>query len=145
MAPDPRFGFEMTMIRMLAFRPVVGSASKKNLTGNQSITATNSSQEKQSGKVEDSQSQPGSLEEVQAKETLPIAPSDSNCSNETGALLRQSEIAPEHWQKIIDEMGRAGMIKEIDGRCSLKEQNENIEDLIQVPSQGHLLLTTQTD
>ncbi|MFT5133652.1 MAG: DNA polymerase-3 subunit gamma/tau, partial [Gammaproteobacteria bacterium] len=46
MAPDPRSGFEMTMIRMLAFRPVQGDANPLILAGNQVITGTESNSAK---------------------------------------------------------------------------------------------------
>ena len=54
-------------------------------------------------------------------------------------------VKSEDWQKIIDEMALAGMVKEFAGHCSLKEHTENLVHLILTPSQEHLLKTTQKD
>ncbi len=49
------------------------------------------------------------------------------------------------WQKIIDEMALAGMVKEFAAHCSLKNHTENMVHLVLTPSQEHLLKTTQKD
>jgi DNA polymerase III subunit gamma/tau len=41
MAPDPRIGFEMTLLRMLAFRPESGAALEKPASAANAVQATN--------------------------------------------------------------------------------------------------------
>jgi DNA polymerase III subunit gamma/tau len=139
MAPDPRSGFEMTMIRMLAFRPVNGEANQKNLAGKNLSVANSQS----SGGVS-SQAQIVNTQSVVDEEASVVA-TTNNISTQTDNSVSTGTLKPEDWQKIIDEMALAGMVKEFAGHCSLKEHTENLVHLILTPSQEHLLKTTQKD
>ena len=132
MAPDPRSGFEMTMIRMLAFRPVNGETNQKNLAG-RNLTANSKSVDSDSSRVQNVDMQSVVDEETSIASSLP----DNSVSADT--------LKAEDWQKIIDEMALAGMVKEFAGHCSLKEHTEDLVHLILTPSQEHLLKTTQKD
>jgi DNA polymerase III subunit gamma/tau len=139
MAPDPRSGFEMTMIRMLAFRPVNGEANQKNLAG-RNLSVANS---KSSGGVS-SQTQNVNTQSVVDEEASVVA-TTNDISTQTDNSVATDTLKSEDWQKIIDEMALAGMVKEFAGHCSLKEHTENLVHLILTPSQEHLLKTTQKD
>ncbi len=130
MAPDPRCGFEMTMIRMLAFRPAPAGVDQIKRSGNQNAAAANrpSSQATQPRQDEVATEQATGIE---------VPAVESSASILTGE--------PGDWQKIIDEMALAGMVKEFAGHCSLKEHTENLVHLILTPAQEHLLKTTQKD
>jgi DNA polymerase III subunit gamma/tau len=139
MAPDPRSGFEMTMIRMLAFRPVNGEANQKNLAGRNLSVANSQS----SGGVS-SQAQNVNTQSVVDEEASVVA-TTNDTSTQTDNSVSTGTLKSEDWQKIIDEMALAGMVKEFAGHCSLKEHTENLVHLILTPSQEHLLKTTQKD
>ena len=135
MAPEPRIGFEMTLIRMLAFRPLGPDA--KRSTGvakaqQKTVDTAVESQATSETKVEDDAP---AVEEVVQVATV---------EKEIADLPKQaSGVMSEEWQSIIDEMALAGMLKEFAAHCSLKERSENLVHLILSPAQEHLLKTTQ--
>lgn len=112
-SPDPKTGFEMTMIRMHAFCP--GELIQgKPVSSNKPVTLITDENQKAAQKKDNEQ---------------PI------------------ELASpgEGWQKIIDDMALAGLVKELAGHCVLKEHTNDKVSLVLTPSQEHLLKTTQKD
>ncbi len=137
MAPDPRIGFEMTLIRMLAFRPLSAVGGEIPLAGSKAVVSSASEKIAGASKSESkSSSEPqrvNAAEEpvsVAEKETIPVPKQDGN-------------VMSGEWQKIIDEMALAGMLKEFAAHCSLKEHTDSLVHLILSPAQEHLLKTTQ--
>jgi DNA polymerase III subunit gamma/tau len=141
MAPDPRSGFEMTMIRMLAFRPVQGETYQKNLAGKQVSASGNPGKDALASQALQDQQNPV----VQTTMIEAATPNTTNSPVRTEVSDTANSLKPEDWQKIIDEMALAGMVKEFAGHCSLKEHSKNTVHLILTPSQEHLLKTTQKD
>jgi DNA polymerase-3 subunit gamma/tau len=139
MAPDPRSGFEMTMIRMLAFRPLEADASQKNLAGRTLTTSANQANTDVSSHKSRPAAQTAEPEAVTSASTEPVA------NNQADEPVTTTMLKSDDWKKIIDEMALAGMVKEFAGHCSLKEHSENVVHLILTPSQEHLLKTTQKD
>jgi DNA polymerase-3 subunit gamma/tau len=123
-SPDPRTGFEMTMIRMLAFRPAKAPGSIR------------------SGAVKPAAPASGNPVAEQTKTTAdPII---------TGTAVMQPNIETAmtvnaNWQSIIDEMALAGLVKELAGHCVLKEHTNDKVHLVLTPAQEHLLNTSQKD
>lgn len=141
MAPDPRSGFEMTMIRMLAFRPAQAGMNYAVTTSSQDKSTSSGNNPKTSVRP----SQVSTVEPVQKKSSEPVLKRDSEINSaltHIGTQANTDSMSLE-WQKIIDEMALAGMVKEFAGHCSLKEHNENLVHLILTPAQEHLLKTTQ--
>ncbi len=124
-APDPRTGFEMTLIRMLAFKPA------------QIATPV-------TGKIMPETASNTKLSALKTFEKTHTADSDidSNTSNE-------ASIAPQtntdNWQSIVDEMALVGLVKELAGHCVLKEYSEDKISLILSPDKEHLFNKTQKD
>lgn len=112
-SPDPRSGFEMTLIRMLAFRPA---------GDNNEI-----------------------IKELKRIETLKPGTDKSPGVEKAGEDSISNGAAGGNWQNIIDEMALAGLVKELAGHCILKEHTEDKVHLVLIPSQRHLLKTTQKD
>ncbi|NKB39162.1 MAG: DNA polymerase III subunit gamma/tau [Gammaproteobacteria bacterium] len=137
MAPDPRIGFEMTLIRMLAFRPLTAAGGDTPLAGSRSIV---------SPKPEKVETSPAATSEVEdnPKHVLAIEDQVPVTEKETVPVPEQDNKAMSgEWQKIIDEMALAGMLKEFAAHCSLKEHTDSLVHLILSPAQEHLLKTTQ--
>ncbi|MCK5433595.1 MAG: DNA polymerase III subunit gamma/tau, partial [Gammaproteobacteria bacterium] len=118
-APDPRTGFEMTLIRMLAFRPA-------------GVAIPEASELKLNAKENDSKpDEVKVIETTQAKENASVNTekpvlTDANEEIKTNSISK-SNIESEdtaNWQKIIDEMSLVGLVKELAGHCALKEHNE---------------------
>jgi DNA polymerase-3 subunit gamma/tau len=141
MAPDPRSGFEMTMIRMLAFRPAQAGMNYAVMTSSQGKSTSSGNSPKTSVRP----SQVSTVEPAQKKSSEPVLKRDSEINSALTHIGTQAntESMSLEWQKIIDEMALAGMVKEFAGHCSLKEHNENLVHLILTPAQEHLLKTTQ--
>lgn len=114
-SPEARAGFEMTLIRMLAFRPAGETAAP-------------------AGRKSAASAGPG-----RAGQTVPAGARQSEAPAETPA----AETAD--WQRIIDEMALAGLLRELAGHCVLKEHTPEKVHLVLAPSQEHLLKTTQKD
>jgi len=132
-APDPRTGFEMTLIRMLAFRPA-GVATPET---REAITESSEVKPAKTKTAETSQSRSNevvSTESIQAE-----APQ---------TVVTEVNAEPEgtvNWQSIIDEMALVGLVKELAGHCALKEHSNEKVHLVLSPDKEHLLNQTQKD
>ena len=112
-APDPKNGFEMTLIRMHAFQPGdVAPVSPVNTA--KPVVRTPAAK--------------ASIAQTANRQT-------SALTTDTGT----------DWQKIIDEMALAGLVRELAGHCVLKEHTPTKVTLALTPAQEHLLKTTQKD
>ena len=128
LAPDPRSGFEMTLIRMLAFRPV------SPVTYQQTV------------KVQPSGSEPGQVRmtaKVESSTTEQEIRQNQNSKSVSG--INNSAIAPDDWRDVIDEMALAGLVREFAGHCILREHTKDKIHLVLSPAQEHLLNTAQKD
>lgn len=123
LAPDARSGFEMIMVRMLAFRPLENNETSGT---NQAPRSTPSPQKSKPGKLAaPAGKQTATVSEKQEPESPPAATSDDS------------------WQKIIEKMALAGLARELAGNCALKQHTGNKIELALSPSQEHLLNPTQ--
>jgi DNA polymerase-3 subunit gamma/tau len=113
LAPDPKAGFEMTLIRMHAFRP-----------GDTSFTAPASAIKQ------------GPVTAVRG---------GASSGNSVNLTANKSTEYSTDWQKIIDEMALAGLVRELAGHCILKEHSDKRVLLTLAPAQEHLLKTTQKE
>ena len=125
LAPDPRSGFEMILLRMLAFRPA-GRLTQEQLSAGTSGTTRQDN--------EDPQVQPVRFSPGQ---------SASGLQQDTGNPV--ASVQTDDWQDIIDEMALAGLVKELAGHCILREHTRDRVHLVLSPSQEHLMNTSQKD
>jgi len=121
LAPDPRSGFEMILVRMLTFRPA-RSVAESEVT-------------------EESRDEPAATP-VGADDDVAVAESSANAvkMNHTDDILEAGD-----WQDIIDEMALAGLVRELAGHCVLKEHTRDRIQLALAPAQEHLLNPTQKE
>ena len=125
LAPDAKSGFEMIMIRMLAFKPM---ASSDIVNKTQTLKPVTTSAQKNSKPVE--------------KTTAHVTPDP--ISDVTGNRVPAGE-ADSDWKTIIDEMALAGLVKELAGNCVLKSHTESKIELALAPSHEHLLNQNQKE
>jgi len=127
LAPDVKSGFEMVMIRMLAFRPMAGN---EVLSKPQTLKTAG---------------QQAKAQEVTPKATSntvvknDVTPSQTSNTPHDEAPIKNANSDNE-WKKIIDEMALVGLVKELAGNCVLKTHTDNQIELALAPSQEHLLL-----
>ena len=139
-APDPRSGFEMTLIRMLAFRPAAVASSDTGDTGGTTNNARKNDTRKnkaRAGDVKDNVS-------FQAEKPLATSKETSIETNTTMQPNAESE-GTINWQSIIDEMALVGLVKELAGHCTLKEHSKGKVHLVLSPDKEHLLNQTQKE
>nr|VFK78907.1 MAG: DNA polymerase III, gamma subunit /DNA polymerase III, tau subunit [Candidatus Kentron sp. SD] len=115
LAPDPKSGFEMTVLRMLAFRPAeAGSAirgEKKANAGNAAPTQRARTPAPQAG--------------------APPSPSAPAPARTAPAPFPAS---PEAWPRIVAELELGGMARELAGNCTLTECKGDIVRLCIAPA-----------
>ena len=120
LAPDPRTGFEMTLIRMLAFRPASVATPKES---NNHILDDSPKPVKLTDNITEVLEVDKHGPEIISQDTL------SNTKNDD-------------WESMIDEMNLTGLTKELAVSCSLKKHSENIIHIIISPDKEHLLNET---
>jgi len=142
-APDPRTGFEMTLIRMLAFRPAGVATPETRVTiARPTMNKTTKIKPEETKAGETSQTHNDKLqgneavsaESVQAEAAQPIV---------TGKNVEPEGTS--NWQSIIDEMALVGLVKELAGHCALKKHSKDKVHLVLSPDKEHLLNQTQKD
>nr|VFK57973.1 MAG: DNA polymerase III, gamma subunit /DNA polymerase III, tau subunit [Candidatus Kentron sp. TUN] len=114
LAPDPKSGFEMTLLRMLAFRPVGA-----NTTISQG-TRVNSDPAKQTGQARSSVAPP-----TPTPEQPQIAPVPFPAN-------------PEAWPQIVAGLDLVGLARQLAGNCTLTECKDGLVRLCISPSHRQL-------
>ena len=102
MAPDPRMGFEMTLLRMLAFRPDAG-VIHGNANGRTAIA----------GSAADPTRSSASAAAPNASAATPNA--SAATSNGSGATL--SSIDASNWPAVVDAANLSGMVRQFALNC----------------------------
>ena len=138
-APDPRSGFEMTLIRMLAFRPAAVANTDAGDVGG----TINNVKKNEAGKDKTRKNEIGENDSIQAEQSIRT---DENTGTEIRDIS-QANVASEatNWQSIIDEMALVGLVKELAGHCALKGHSEGKVHLVLSPDKEHLLNQTQKE
>ena len=127
-APDPKSGFEMVMIRMLAFRPITdGEVSTKT----QTLKPASSSATPQVSTQEKTESQ--AITETQVEPTQQVV-------NEAVPVKKESNG---DWYGLIDAIGLNGLTKELANNCVIKSHEGNKFVLALAPALEHLLNKSQ--
>ncbi len=127
LAPDIKSGFEMVMIRMLAFRPMAAGEIANNTQTIKPVTTA---------------STPNTQTKSKAVEQVTV-------NTQTDSVIEDSETVPlkknsdNNWQNMIEEMGLKGLTKELAGNCVIKSQSETKIELALTPTQEHLLNASQ--
>jgi DNA polymerase-3 subunit gamma/tau len=118
-APDVRSGFEMVLIRMLAFRPAspVAYQQVRQTVGAEPL--------------------------VQAEKIgVAACPPERMVAQDTQDTEKADQ---DQWRNIIDEMALVGLVRELAGHCVLKEHTKDRVHLVLSPTKEHLLNTMQKD
>ncbi|MCH8846573.1 MAG: DNA polymerase III subunit gamma/tau [Proteobacteria bacterium] len=138
-APDPRSGFEMTLIRMLAFRPAAVANTDAGDVGG----TINNVKKNEAGKDKTRKNEIGENDSIQAEQSIRT---DENTGTEIRDIS-QANVASDatNWQSIIDEMALVGLVKELAGHCALKGHSEGKVHLVLSPDKEHLLNQTQKE
>ena len=138
-APDPRSGFEMTLIRMLAFRPAAVANTDAGDVGG----TINNVKKNEAGKDKTRKNEIGENDSIQAEQSIRT---DENTGTEIRDISQANGASDAtNWQSIIDEMALVGLVKELAGHCALKGHSEGKVHLVLSPDKEHLLNQTQKE
>ena len=130
LSPDARNGFEMILLRMLAFRPAsngsiktvssgISSASVPSTTASQD--ATNIASQNTAVKANVAVNQNAVQESKPA--TSPVMDTPQNLSS-------NSPTTPSNnWREIVDALGLGGLVKQLAINCTFKQREDNTVDL----------------
>ena len=135
-APDPRTGMEMTVLRMLAFRPV---------DGNTQITAAEKKTAAVPPVMQPPQSTPRSSvvapkAEVPVKETPAIAEPAIQA-----ATLSMPSSEQDDWHQLMGRLPTAGVVKQLAMNCSLVNKQADRWLLALDPNHQHLFTSERKD
>jgi DNA polymerase-3 subunit gamma/tau len=146
-APDPRTGFEMTLIRMLAFRPAgVATPDTREVIVRPTMNKTTKGKPAETKTVATSQTHDNKLTGNEAVSTAAVqVEAPQPIVTEINSEPEGSSEVTGNWQSIIDEMALVGLVKELAGHCALKEHSKDKVHLVLSPDKEHLLNQTQKD
>jgi DNA polymerase-3 subunit gamma/tau len=115
-APSPRLGFEMVMLRMLAFRPVEAARSKPDAAppSRQTTLRAGSSQERAAAAA-----RPGAV---------------SSESRSTAKAAREDV----QWHELVEQLPLQGVVRALAGNCALIRREGNTFHLALAPAHASL-------
>jgi DNA polymerase III subunit gamma/tau len=113
MAPDPRLGFEMTLLRMLAFRPdaapaSAGAASAATLPPGRSAAGQGGAPRAHGGTA-------GAPPPVRAPSATALSPAAAPSS--PSAAAPASSIDADNWLAVVEAAGLGGMVRQLAFNC----------------------------
>ena len=144
LAPDLKSGFEMVLLRALAFRPGSASGSKKSApikanTGAESslkkpqaeVSPVPQAQQKITPKVELVENHKSAVIEQVEPEITPVkeqAAVEQNVADlpvETNNNITLNQLAPNNWLEVHSQLNLGASLGEIASHCLLSERREN--------------------
>lgn len=139
LSPDARNGFEMIMLRMLAFRPasnaskaVTSPPSSSSRTASPSMAsqnATNNVNQNVVSKANENvnQHQNKSQNKNAVQESKPATSPVVNTSQNLSSNLPTTPSS--NWREIVDALGLGGLVKQLAINCTFKQREGNTVDL----------------
>ena len=123
LAPDPRTGFEMVLLRMLAFRPDLGVRSPPKARGGGAAKAAPAT------KIPD-EPEPGMVVAQQKGEAKPVAATQSeNLESVIQDKPRLSGTSPDEWVELVSILPLTAMARQFAEHCALLERKGNCFEL----------------
>ncbi len=135
MSPDPRVGFEMTLVRMLAFRPdgATGTAAGGD-TGHQTKPAARPAP------------QPATAGQATASTTAPSAaasvPAGGNGSAAAGGY---TSITADNWAGVLAKLNISGLARQLASHCVPAAHTDTKVELLIAPAHEPLVVSSQQE
>jgi DNA polymerase-3 subunit gamma/tau len=147
LAPDPRTGLEMTLLRMLAFRPAAtdsaapGTAASGSAPGAKSTTG---SPRQARGKATRAASPPAAA--TPAKAPLPTAKAVAQTTTTAAPTAEAEARSPEppakpagnDWVALLEQLDLSGQVRELARNVQLQRRSDDRWDFIIAPALRHL-------
>jgi len=129
MTPDPRSGFEMTLVRMLAFRPEPQVAARPG--GSSGTTRPAAAARPSAGAVEHSQGAAGSR------------PAPPETANPAAGDVGRPALTADNWSEVLGALNISGLARQLAGHCVPKEYTGQRIELAIAPAHAPLVVDTQ--
>jgi DNA polymerase-3 subunit gamma/tau len=117
MAPDPRTGLEMALLRMLAFRPAQGADSTESGAGGKEQQKVTGSGRAEVGKVAQA-GQPDTAGKASAAQARPAA-----IDIEAGPESASRSEGGDEWAGLVEQLDLSGPVKELARNIQLQERS----------------------
>ena len=149
MAPDQKMGFEMTLIRMLAFRPLQDAASTASGAGPGAASSREKAPRPAEAAPPPAPSVPPSPPVAPAPSVAAVKTAPPVAASAPPAPAREkrplSALSNDNWPTLIEEMALNGLTRELARHCVLKGCDGNQVSLSLQPGQRHLLSPAQQE
>ena len=139
LAPDPRTGLEMTLLRMLAFRPADGdsTAAPGSVSGNLSGHGADGNRPTASKKAPAASAARSESKPVAVSPATARAPA-RNPGDDEPHLPAQSPAPPPDWVSLLQELNLSGQARELARNVHLKSRNDDHWDFAISPAMRYL-------
>ena len=128
LAPDPRSGFEMVLLRMLTFRPDQGDATKGPAAAKGKTAPVAPVRKKQPPETQPSK---------EAK-----VPSSTGTLEQTGVTAARDELDLSQWHQVVASLKLGGVAKQLASNCVFHTWDGTNLELRLDPSHGNLQVGT---
>lgn len=146
LAPDPRSGLEMALLRMLAFKPGMAStATAAPAAGSAAATQAHASQTQVPQTQTQAQSRPqaAASSAVNTGSAGMASPAPAPVPVSAQQAAAQASAAPlkldDNWAGLVEAMNLRGMVKQLAVNCTLKEKSATEVQLILSKEKEQLL------
>ncbi len=145
LSPDARNGFEMIMLRMLAFRPATVDAariiqhqpqpkSQSQATPSRAQSASSGRSQMPDNERAASQTTPPTSAPVQPAQTTNAVAEDSAPAPTAAPVVPQQAVSND-WREVVNTLGLGGLVKQLAINCTMK-QRDGCSILLHIES-GH--------
>jgi DNA polymerase-3 subunit gamma/tau len=141
LAPEPRMGFEMVLLRMLAFRPAGadGAAAKPAAAATSGSTALNAAAPRSAQPSRAlAEARPAALPHHKPKTEAPADPAASIQTAGRPPAPPAALAADGSWPRMIQSMGLAGITLQLANNCVLAGMDEHTVTLTLDPQLAHI-------
>jgi DNA polymerase-3 subunit gamma/tau len=134
LAPDPRTGLEMTLLRMLAFRPATAAASSPSGGADKVSAPSRTTAAKK----------PQAASPAEAKTQTPVQPQATRAEQKQVAEARRprAPTAPaagsSDWVQLMESLNLSGQVRELARNVQLKSRSDDRWDFVIAPALRHL-------
>jgi DNA polymerase-3 subunit gamma/tau len=141
LSPDPRSGFEMILLRMLAFRPATAEADastrrqpqepSRNQPQGQPQSHTEAKAKIPGGDTSRVDNASAAKAEIASSRAAPVAPplvDNRPAPQPVRAVSAPAEITPAEsadWRAIVNALGLGGLVKQLAINCTVKKREAN--------------------
>ena len=130
LSPDARNGFEMILLRMLAFRPASNASIKTVSSGISSASVPSTTASQKTTNIASQNTAVKANVAVNQNAVQESKPATSPVMDASQNLSSNSPTTPSNnWREIVDALGLGGLVKQLAINCTFKQREDNTVDL----------------